>query len=218
MQANPAYQDVVTEVYDFLARRIDWAEASGIPRERIAVDPGIGFGKTARAQSRDLAEPRTICHAGVSDPGRSLAQGVSRFDHGQAGFRAHRGDRRRLARRLPSRCPDRPRSRRRRDGRRHPRLDGLEELGGSHMSPHSGNQAESESYALAETSPCRAMAEAAKAASRRLAVTRGEIRNAWLRKSRRLAPRAPRRSPRRQRPRHRPRPEPPVSPPPQSSA
>jgi dihydropteroate synthase len=46
MQANPHYADVVTEVYDFLARRIEWAEARGIPRERIAIDPGIGFGKT----------------------------------------------------------------------------------------------------------------------------------------------------------------------------
>ena len=46
MQLNPRYADVVTEVYDFLAHRIEWAEASGIPRERIAIDPGIGFGKT----------------------------------------------------------------------------------------------------------------------------------------------------------------------------
>jgi dihydropteroate synthase len=46
MQANPSYQDVVTEVYDFLARRIDWAASHGIPPERIAIDPGIGFGKT----------------------------------------------------------------------------------------------------------------------------------------------------------------------------
>jgi dihydropteroate synthase len=46
MQVNPEYQDVVREVYDFLARRVEWAEARGIPRERIAIDPGIGFGKT----------------------------------------------------------------------------------------------------------------------------------------------------------------------------
>jgi dihydropteroate synthase len=45
MQQNPHYDDVVTEVYDFLARRIEWAEANGVPRERIAIDPGIGFGK-----------------------------------------------------------------------------------------------------------------------------------------------------------------------------
>jgi dihydropteroate synthase len=46
MQHNPRYDDVVTEVYDFLARRVEWAQAHGIPREQIAVDPGIGFGKT----------------------------------------------------------------------------------------------------------------------------------------------------------------------------
>jgi dihydropteroate synthase len=46
MQRDPRYEDVVREVYDFLARRIEWAEARGIPRERIVVDPGIGFGKT----------------------------------------------------------------------------------------------------------------------------------------------------------------------------
>jgi dihydropteroate synthase len=46
MQANPSYRDVVTEVYDFLARRIEWAECHGIPRKQIAIDPGIGFGKT----------------------------------------------------------------------------------------------------------------------------------------------------------------------------
>ena len=56
----PHYDDVVTEVYDFLARRVEWAVANGIPRERIAIDPGIGFGKTYRAQSRDLAEPAPI--------------------------------------------------------------------------------------------------------------------------------------------------------------
>jgi dihydropteroate synthase len=46
MQHDPRYDDVVREVYDFLAMRIDRAEACGIPRERIAIDPGIGFGKT----------------------------------------------------------------------------------------------------------------------------------------------------------------------------
>jgi dihydropteroate synthase len=46
MQIDPRYDDVVTEVYDFLARRVDACEAIGIKRERIAIDPGIGFGKT----------------------------------------------------------------------------------------------------------------------------------------------------------------------------
>jgi dihydropteroate synthase len=46
MQLDTQYSDVVTEVYDFLARRIEWTLARGIPRERIAIDPGIGFAKT----------------------------------------------------------------------------------------------------------------------------------------------------------------------------
>ena len=46
MQLNPHYDDVVNEVHDFLARRVEWAEGQGIPRSRIAIDPGIGFGKT----------------------------------------------------------------------------------------------------------------------------------------------------------------------------
>ncbi|WP_347310350.1 dihydropteroate synthase [Defluviimonas sp. SAOS-178_SWC] len=46
MQDDPRYDDVLLDVYDFLAKRVAAAEAAGIPRERIAVDPGIGFGKT----------------------------------------------------------------------------------------------------------------------------------------------------------------------------
>jgi dihydropteroate synthase len=46
MQQDPQYGDVVAEVYDFLASRVDAAEAAGLPRDRIAIDPGIGFGKT----------------------------------------------------------------------------------------------------------------------------------------------------------------------------
>lgn len=46
MQEDPRYDDVIGEVCEFLARRVEWAEAHGIPRARIAVDPGIGFGKT----------------------------------------------------------------------------------------------------------------------------------------------------------------------------
>lgn len=46
MQAAPAYQDVVLDVYDHLAARLAAAEAAGIPRGRVLLDPGIGFGKT----------------------------------------------------------------------------------------------------------------------------------------------------------------------------
>ena len=46
MQADPRYDDVLLDVCDWLAGRIAVAEAAGIPRARIVVDPGIGFGKT----------------------------------------------------------------------------------------------------------------------------------------------------------------------------
>ncbi|HET6714870.1 MAG TPA: dihydropteroate synthase [Actinomycetota bacterium] len=45
MQDDPRYDDVVTEVRDFLAARLGAAEAAGVPRDRLCVDPGIGFGK-----------------------------------------------------------------------------------------------------------------------------------------------------------------------------
>jgi dihydropteroate synthase len=45
MQADPVYQDVVGEVHEYLRERIEAAEFAGIPPERVAVDPGIGFGK-----------------------------------------------------------------------------------------------------------------------------------------------------------------------------
>lgn len=46
MQARAVYDDVLAEVFDHLAGRVAAAEAAGIPRDRILVDPGIGFGKT----------------------------------------------------------------------------------------------------------------------------------------------------------------------------
>jgi dihydropteroate synthase len=46
MQDAPAYDDVLLDVCDFLEARVDAAEAAGIGRDRILVDPGIGFGKT----------------------------------------------------------------------------------------------------------------------------------------------------------------------------
>lgn len=46
MQLAPHYEDVVAEVYDFLSQRAQQCVAAGIPRERIVLDPGFGFGKT----------------------------------------------------------------------------------------------------------------------------------------------------------------------------
>jgi dihydropteroate synthase len=46
MQDNPQYIDAAVEVFEYLKGRVEACEAAGIPRDRIAVDPGIGFGKT----------------------------------------------------------------------------------------------------------------------------------------------------------------------------
>jgi dihydropteroate synthase len=46
MQAEPAYRDVVAEVADFLQQRVEAVAAAGVARDRIAIDPGFGFGKT----------------------------------------------------------------------------------------------------------------------------------------------------------------------------
>jgi dihydropteroate synthase len=46
MQHYPVYTDVAGEVRDFLHERIDACVAAGIPRQRLIVDPGFGFGKT----------------------------------------------------------------------------------------------------------------------------------------------------------------------------
>jgi dihydropteroate synthase len=45
MQDDPRYDDVLVEVYLWLAERIAAAEAAGIARDRILIDPGFGFGK-----------------------------------------------------------------------------------------------------------------------------------------------------------------------------
>jgi dihydropteroate synthase len=45
MQVQPHYDDVVAEVKDFLRQRLNAAIAAGIPRERLVLDPGFGFGK-----------------------------------------------------------------------------------------------------------------------------------------------------------------------------
>jgi dihydropteroate synthase len=46
MQANPTYSDVTAEVMAFLREQVAAAEAAGIDRTRLLIDPGIGFGKT----------------------------------------------------------------------------------------------------------------------------------------------------------------------------
>jgi dihydropteroate synthase len=64
MQADPAYADVVAEVREFLAARAGACVAAGIARDRIAVDPGFGFGKTVEHNLALLRELGAIAALG----------------------------------------------------------------------------------------------------------------------------------------------------------
>ncbi len=46
MQDQPMYQDVVSEIYEYLQQRLDWCRTQGLDPQRVCLDPGIGFGKT----------------------------------------------------------------------------------------------------------------------------------------------------------------------------
>jgi dihydropteroate synthase len=73
MQVEPRYTNVVREVREFLRVRLDACERAGIARERIALDPGFGFGKTlAHNLSLLKALPQ------LASPGVPLLVGLSR--------------------------------------------------------------------------------------------------------------------------------------------
>jgi dihydropteroate synthase len=73
MQLAPRYDDVVAEVGGFLAARLAACRAAGIARERVCVDPGIGFGKSL---GHNLALLR---HLGqIAEPGIPVLVGISR--------------------------------------------------------------------------------------------------------------------------------------------
>ncbi len=73
MQDDPRYEDVVLDVYDALQDRIADAESAGIARDRIVIDPGIGFGKT-EAHNLALLHHLSLFH-GLGCP---ILLGVSR--------------------------------------------------------------------------------------------------------------------------------------------
>ena len=73
MQKDPHYDAVARDVADFLRGRLDAARAAGIARDRLAVDPGIGFGKTAEHNLELIASLGTF--AGLGCP---VVLGVSR--------------------------------------------------------------------------------------------------------------------------------------------
>jgi dihydropteroate synthase len=73
MQNEAVYDDVLLEVFDYLAARIEACKNAGIERERLIADPGIGFGKHLE-QNLQLCEGLSLFHA----LGVPLMVGVSR--------------------------------------------------------------------------------------------------------------------------------------------
>lgn len=65
MQQQPRYADVVAEVKAFLQQRVAAACAAGIPRERISIDPGFGFGKTLEHNLELLRHLREFAALGL---------------------------------------------------------------------------------------------------------------------------------------------------------
>jgi dihydropteroate synthase len=73
MQDDPRYEDVVAEVSEFLTRERDECMRSGVARDAIALDPGLGFGKSL---AHNLTLLRSLAHFAALDS--PLLVGVSR--------------------------------------------------------------------------------------------------------------------------------------------
>jgi dihydropteroate synthase len=94
MQQNPHYEDVVAEITAYLALRLDVLEQAGISRDRIVVDPGIGFGKTAAhnltilqnvERFRSLGRPVLIGHSRKRFLGKLLGRPIDELLAGTIG-------------------------------------------------------------------------------------------------------------------------------------
>ncbi|MCH7987599.1 MAG: dihydropteroate synthase [Planctomycetes bacterium] len=95
MQNDPHYENVVEEIREFFERRLDALEAAGIPRERVVLDPGIGFGKTAEQnieilsnipRFRSLGRPVLIGHSRKRFLGKVLGRAVDERTQGTVGI------------------------------------------------------------------------------------------------------------------------------------
>jgi len=85
MQNDPRYDDVVAEIHEYLRLRRDRLESAGIPRARIALDPGIGFGKTHEHNLTltghcdrflDLQTPLLVGHSRKGFIGKVLGESI----------------------------------------------------------------------------------------------------------------------------------------------
>jgi dihydropteroate synthase len=111
MQLDPRYDDVAGEVAAFLEERLAFAVEAGIPEERVCLDPGLGFGKTAEQNFEllrrldvlvALGRPVLVGASRKSSFGRlfdpeartgslaaSLGAAVAAYERGASIFRVH---------------------------------------------------------------------------------------------------------------------------------
>jgi dihydropteroate synthase len=90
MQDAPSYEDVVAEVHSFLAQRLFACEMSGIPKKRLLVDPGFGFGKTLAHNLRLLRQLGRFAELGVPVLGGLSRKGmIGALTGRDAGARVH---------------------------------------------------------------------------------------------------------------------------------
>jgi dihydropteroate synthase len=94
MQDNPHYDNVVAEVAEYLDQRIEALAGQGIDAERIVLDPGIGFGKTAShnldllrnvATLRNIGRPVLIGHSRKRFLGKLLGKPIDERSAGTIG-------------------------------------------------------------------------------------------------------------------------------------
>lgn len=95
MQLDPRYENVVAQVSEFLQQQVDRCLMAGIPAERMCVDPGIGFGKTADHNlellraipklQKDLQRPVLIGHSRKRFLSKILGRSVDEREAGTIG-------------------------------------------------------------------------------------------------------------------------------------
>jgi dihydropteroate synthase len=94
MQDNPSYNDVVEDIDRYLAARRDALLAAGVERERICLDPGVGFGKTHQhnltllahcGHFHDLGQPLLIGHSRKGFIGKVLGDKTADRTSGTVG-------------------------------------------------------------------------------------------------------------------------------------
>ena len=94
MQEDPRYDDVVGEIHAYFVERLESLEQAGIARQRIVVDPGIGFGKTAEhnlwilsniSSFQELGRPVLIGHSRKRFLGKVLGRKLDERNAGTIG-------------------------------------------------------------------------------------------------------------------------------------